>query len=96
VMCMILMWYCCEMLGMVVVVIATSHECTCAFNLQARCWLLAGASPAHAVDRARKPRGKHERQFPVDFHSCCRTPSNHPNEFILVVQPQHIHLCLAE
>jgi hypothetical protein len=24
----------------------------------------------------------------VDFYSCYRTPSYHPNEFILVVQPQ--------
>jgi hypothetical protein len=63
VMCMILMWYCCEMLG-IMVVVATSRERTCACKLQLGCWLLASASLAPEVDRARKPRWKHERQFP--------------------------------
>lgn len=37
VMCMILMLFCRGMLDMMVVVVATGHECTCDFKLQALC-----------------------------------------------------------
>jgi hypothetical protein len=49
------------MLGMVVVLIARL-ECTCTFELQAGCWLLAGASPALKVITVKKPRRKHKQK----------------------------------